>query len=280
MGDVVDELAREEMREVELGKAGLRVSQLSFGTGTRGDGRSSEQTRMGCGKLVDLLRYAYDQGITFWDSADAYGSHGHVAEALKGINRSSVTVTTKTGHTCYGFQDAERAVERYLQELNTDYIDMVLLHYVTEPNWAARYAGAMDALSRAKEKGLVRAVGIACHGLEVLETVASNPWVEVLLARINPYGSHMDSSPEEVVPVLREIHAAGKGIYAMKVFGQGDLAKPDKKKTCIDYVLNLDCVDAITIGMTNQEQVRENLSLCQGYKSGSESRGLEDTDTP
>lgn len=249
------------MKEVKLGETGLRVSELSFGTGTRGWGGSSDQTRIGHENLVNLIKFAYERGITFWDAADGYGSHRHFAETLKEIVRSSVTITTKT--TSRKFRNTKEDIERFLKELNTDYLDIVLLHCMTRSNWAKRYSGAMDALSQAKEEGTVRAVGISCHDFGVLKTVTENPWVEVLLARINPHGTRMDASPEEVVPVLDQIHASGKAIYGMKVFGQGDLV--ESKKRCMEYVLNLDCIDAITIGMTSQAEVLENLSLYRQF---------------
>lgn len=247
------------MKEVELGETGLRVSELAFGTGTKGWGGSSDQTRIGYKNLVNLIKFAYEKDITFWESADEYGSHKHFAEALKGIERSSVTITTKM--TSRKFKDAEKDIKRFLRELNTDYIDIVLLHAMSQSNWARKYSGAMDALSQAKENGLVSAVGISCHSFDTLKTVAENPWLDVLLVRINPYGKRMDASPEKVVPVLKQIHAAGKAIYAMKVFGQGNLL--ESKKQCMEFVLNLDCIDAISIGMTSKAEVLENLSLYQ-----------------
>ena len=245
------------MKTIELGRTGLRVSEIAFGTGTAGWGGSSEQTRIGYENLVTLMKFAYGQGITFWDSADQYGSHKHLAEVLEGIDRSTVTITTKT--TSRGYKEEGRDIKRFLKEIGTDYLDIVLLHSIMESDWNKRYSGAIDALSEAKEEGLVRALGISCHSFDALKTVAHSQWVDVLLVRINRYGKNMDASVKEVVPVLKKIHAAGKGIYAMKVFGQGSLMK--SKKQCMEYVLNLDCIDAMTIGMKSKVELLENLSL-------------------
>jgi predicted aldo/keto reductase-like oxidoreductase len=242
---------------VELGRTGLRVSEIAFGTGTGGWGGSSEQTRIGYENLITLMKFAYGQGITFWDSADQYGTHKHLAEVLEGIDRSTVTITTKT--TSRGYKETGKDIKRFLKEIGTDYLDIVLLHDMTESDWNKRYSGAVDALSEAKKEGLVRALGISCHSFNALKTVADSQWVDVLLVRINRYGKNMDASVKEVVPVLKKIHAAGKGIYAMKVFGRGSLI--ESKRQCMEYVLNLDCIDAMTIGMKSKVELLENLSL-------------------
>ena len=128
------------MEYVDFGCTGLKVSRLSFGTGTHGWGGRSEQTALGVDGLADLLRLAYDCGVNFWEAADGYGSHPHVAKALQGIPRENVVVATKTTSRSAGA--VTRDVERFLRELNTDVLDIVLLHYLTERDWPRSYAGA------------------------------------------------------------------------------------------------------------------------------------------
>jgi len=246
----------EKMEPVELGRTGIWVSPLAIGTGTNGWAGRSDQTDLGFERLVRLLRYAYEQGITFWDSADAYGSHPHVAAAMKGIDRGSVVIATKM--LARSYSDAERDVERFLRELQTEMLDIVLLHCITDEHWPKRRAGAMEALSRAKERGLVRAVGISVHSLGALRSAAASPWVDVVLVRLNTKGVRMDAAPEEVLPLLKEMHASGKGVYAMKVLGLGTLAH--KGSRALRYVLDLPEVDAAVVGMTSEQEVRENIS--------------------
>lgn len=245
------------MATVDFGKTGLKVSRLSFGTGTHGWGHRSEQTDLGLEGLANLLRLAYDHGINFWDSADAYGSHPHLAQALQGIPRDAVVVATKTSSRAA--EQVTQDVERFLRELQTDVLDVVLLHFVTQSDWPRRCTGAMEALSRAREQGKVRAVGVSCHGLGALRAAAETDWAEVVLARINFAGAGMSASPSAVVPVLEKMYCAGKAIYGMKVLGCGQLAQ--EARAAIRYVFQLGTVHAITIGTSKREHLYENLSL-------------------
>ena len=229
---------------VVLGKTGIQTSRLAMGTGTVGFGHHSNQTALGMKGLPDLLRNGYDHGLRFFDSADAYGSHPHVAETLKSVPRDKVTVLTKT--FARDPKTAREDLDRFRRELGVEYIDVCLMHCLTEGDWTERFKGVMDVLSEAKEKGVIRAHGCSCHSIEALRAAAKSPWVEVDLARINPIGSHMDGSPEEVVSVLREMKAAGKGIIGMKILGQGDLR--GRVDDAIRYALSLGVLDAFTIG--------------------------------
>lgn len=247
------------MDYVQFGKTGLNVSRLAFGTGTHGWGGRSEQTKLGVDGLADLLRLAYDRGVNFWDAADDYGTHPHVARALQGIPRDEVVIATKT-MSRDGAQ-VTRDVERYLTELGTDVLDVVLLHFVTRADWPQRYAGAMEALSRAREQGKVRAVGVSCHGLGALRAAADTAWAEVVLARINPAGVNMDGSPAEVVPLLERLHAAGKAVYGMKVLGCGQLV--GQARAALRYVLALGTVHSLVVGTSRRRHLLENVKLVE-----------------
>jgi aryl-alcohol dehydrogenase-like predicted oxidoreductase len=247
------------MDYVDFGQTGLKVSRLSFGTGTHGWSGRSEQTDLGLDGLANLLRLAYDHGVNFWDAADAYGSHRHIARALQGIPRDRVVITTKTMSRTA--KDVTRDVERFLRELNTDMLDIVLMHFLTQPDWPHRYAGAMDALSRAKEQGKIRAVGVSCHGLGPLRAAAETDWVEVALVRINSAGMSMDAQPAEVLPIIEKMYAAEKAVYGMKVLGCGQLV--ENKRAAIQYVLQPGTVYAITIGTSKPEHLYENLRLVE-----------------
>lgn len=245
------------MQTVELGQTGIRTSRLGFGTGTHGWNKSSEQTRMGYDKLVNLLRFGYDQGIALWDTADGYGSHPHMADALEGLDRSSVVIVSKD-HSKSPEQVRED-IPRFLSELRTDYIDILLMHCISDANWLTDHSDVIDAFKEAKAEGQLRAIGMSCHDLGALKTVAAADWIDVVLARINYDGTKMDAGPDEVVPVLEDIHNAGKGVLAMKVVGQGDLHESVPKS--IRFAMGLSCVDALVIGMIDEAQVRQNVSL-------------------
>ena len=229
---------------VTLGQTGIKTSRLAMGTGTVGSGHHSNQTALGIDGLSRLLQNGYDNGLRFFDAADSYGSHPHVAEALKHVDRTKVTLLTKSWARSASEMNAD--LERFRRELGTDHLDIVLMHCVTEGDWTTRYRGAMDALSEAKQKGIIRAHGCSCHTIEALRAAAKSPWVEVDLARVNPIGSHMDAEPDVVVSVLREMRVAGKGIVGMKILGQGDLR--NRQNEALTYALGLGVLDAFTIG--------------------------------
>lgn len=238
---------------VTLGSTGIKTSRLAMGTGTVGSGHHSHQTALGMQGLSDLLRNGYDNGLTFFDSADGYGSHPHVAEALKYIPRDKVTVLTKT--YARDAASARADLDRFRRELGTDYLDVCLIHCVTEPDWDVRYRGVLDVLSEAKQKGILRAHGSSCHTIEALRTAAKSPWVEIDFARINPIGSHMDADPKTVVGVLREMKAAGKAVVGMKILGQGDLRT--RQDEAIKYALSLGVLDAFTVGAESKQEQQD-----------------------
>ena len=235
---------------VEIGKTGIKTSRLAMGTGTVGFGGRSNQTALGSKELVNLLLNGYDNGLRLFDTSDSYGSHPHIAGALKHVPRDKVTVMTKTDTRDAAGVRAD--LDRYRRELGTDYIDIVLLHCLSEGDWTERYKGAMDVLSEAREKGIIRAHGCSCHTIEALRAAARSPWVQVDLARINPIGSHMDANPSTVTTVLREMRAVGKGIIGMKILGQGDMR--DRPDEALRYALSLNVLDAFTIGAENKAE--------------------------
>jgi len=235
---------------VTLGSTGIKTSRLAMGTGTVGSGGHSHQTALGVKGLSDLLLNGYDQGLRFFDAADSYGSHAHVAEALKHVPRDKVTVLSKSWARDAASMRAD--LDRFRRELGTDYIDICLMHCMTEADWTDRYRGAMDVLSEAKQKGIVRAHGCSCHSIEALRAAAKSPWVEVDLARINPVGAIMDADPATVVGVLKDMKAAGKAVVGMKILGQGALR--NRQDEGIKFALSLGLLDAFTIGAESKQE--------------------------
>jgi predicted aldo/keto reductase-like oxidoreductase len=143
-------------------------------------------------------------------------------------------------------------LDRFRRELRTDYLDICLMHCVTESDWTDRYKGAMDVLSEAKQKGIIRAHGCSCHSIEALRAAAASPWVEVDLARINPIGSHMDADPATVVSVLKQMKSSGKAVVGMKILGQGDMR--DRQDEALRFALGLGILDAFTIGAESRTE--------------------------
>jgi 1-deoxyxylulose-5-phosphate synthase len=235
---------------VAIGNTGIKTSRLAMGTGTVGVGHHSHQTALGIKGLSELLLNGYEHGLRFFDAADSYGSHPHVAEALKQVPRDQVTVLTKTW--ARDPAAARTDLDRFRRELGTDYIDICLMHCLTEGDWTKRYKAVMDVLAEAKQKGVIRAHGCSCHSLEALRAAAKSPWVEVDLARINPIGSHMDADPQTVIGVLREMKASGKGVIGMKILGQGDMSS--RQDEALKHALSIGVLDAFTIGAESKAE--------------------------
>jgi aryl-alcohol dehydrogenase-like predicted oxidoreductase len=198
-----------------------------------------------------MLVDGYERGIRFFETADAYGAHGVVGEALSRVGRKNVTVLTKT--MAETEKDAQADLERFFRELGTDYIDIVLLHIRTSPTWTNESAGAMEVLARAKKQGRIRAHGVSCHSIEALRLATKTDWVDVDLARINPLGSRMDADPQTVLTELDAMKAAGKSVLGMKIFGGGKNTRQFDQ--AISHAARLKAIDAFTIGFTSLEQL-------------------------
>jgi 1-deoxyxylulose-5-phosphate synthase len=249
--------ARRAQDVVTLGRTGIRVSRLAQGTGTNGYGHASNQTRsLGLSGLADLLRASADQGVTFWDLADQYGTHPHAREALKGVARDRVQILTKTHASSEREMRAD--LDRFRRELGTEMLDIVLLHCMTAADWPKQKAGAMAVLAEAKQKGTIRAHGVSCHDLGALRTAAASDWVDVDLARLNPAGASMDGPPERVLPVLAEMKRQGKGVIGMKILGAGVLRQ--RADEALRYALAAPVLDCFTIGVESRRELEDLLA--------------------
>jgi len=175
-----------------------------------------------------------------------------------------VTVLTKVmTYSHEGWYETEpftKSFDRFRKDLGTDYIDIFLMHCMINGQWPTEYKGYMDAMSEAKQKGLIKAVGISCHSLDAMIEAASNPWVDVLFARINHNGAKMDSTPEKVMRVLETARKNGKGVIGMKIFGCGELVKESEREQSLNYVIRSGNVHCMTLGMDSKEQVDDAVS--------------------
>ena len=246
---------------VPLGKTKIKVSRTGFGTGMRGGRRQSNQTRLGKEKFEALLRTSYERGVRLFDLADLYGTHPYLASALSKMPRKDYVISSKIWWRGGGIPEKERpdadvVVKRFLKELNTDYIDIILLHCVVSENWPQELRKQMDILDELKHKGIVRAHGVSCHSLPALQAAADEPWVDSVNVRINAYGKNMDGPVEKVEPVVKKLHKAGKGVVGMKLIGEGAFRNSDEKRdNSVRYVLGLGCVDAMVVGFEKVEEI-------------------------
>jgi len=247
---------------VKLGKSGLETTLLGMGCGVHGSMRTSFLTRQDKSKSMALVRYAYDAGVRYFDGADLYGSHGIIAEALQDIPREKILLSSKIWTREGGIPGTERpdaniVVDRIRKELNTDYIDLMQIHCMVTEDWTDTEKRQMDILSDLKAKGIIRAHGVSVHTWEAMKAAVESPWVDVLHARINPYGISMDKpEPEEVVSLIHKLHDSGKGVIGMKLIG-GDklIEESDKIDHALRFVLGLGSVDMIIVGFEQEAQV-------------------------
>lgn len=251
---------------VPLGKTGIKVSRLAQGTGFNGYNQSSAQTRAGKEAFDKLMRHGIDEGISFLDMADLYGSHPFVKDVLKELPRDKFALLSKIWPRKADWVTpsggATQEVDRFRKELNIDQLDVCLIHCMLNDQWPTEYERIRDELSALKDKGAIRAVGVSCHDFGALKVAAAHPWVDVIFARINYKGGaeySCDAPVEELAATLKTARANGKAVVGMKIFGAGKLVKPEEKDTSLKYVFENGLVDAITIGMMNPSEVDDTL---------------------
>jgi len=253
-------LSTDPFQIVTLGKSGIKSTLLGMGTGFSGGNRSSSITRAGVAE--SLIRQAYEKGIRFFDCADSYGTHPFTASALKSIPRENYILSSKIWVSQGGIPEPDRpnadvVVDRFRKELNTDYLDMVQIHCMTDALWTDKQKKQMDILENLKAKKIIRAHGVSVHSLEAMEACVESSWVDVIHVRVNPFGEAMDKKdPAEVIPVIEKLHKAGKGVIGMKLIGNGKFRnEPDKIDGSLKYVLGLGTVDMIIVGFELPEQI-------------------------
>ncbi len=248
---------------ITLGKTGIKTNRLAQGTGWNGGGRTSAHTRMGEKAFDELIQQSLDQGIRFIDAADLYGSHRYVTHALTAAQRDKCAFLSKIWPRKEYWNSpsggAEEEVNRFRKELKIDVLDICLIHCMTDTKWPKTFERILDELSEMKSKGAVKAVGVSCHDFGAMKVASELPWCDVLLARVNNVGTSMDGSPGEVSQVLKKARANGKVVIGMKIFGAGELVKPEQKDASLKYVFENELVDAITIGMMKPSEVNDTI---------------------
>ena len=252
---------------VPLGRTGIKASFLAQGTGYNGYNQSSEQTRAGKEAFDRLVRRSLNHGINFLDMADLYGSHPFVKDVIRGLPRQRLVLLSKIwprkAKWCNFSGGAKAEVERFCRELNTDYLDICLIHCMLNDQWPTEFARVREELSALKKKGQVRAVGVSCHDFGALKVAAAHPWVDVIFARINNKGGKQyscDAPVEELAAVLKRARENGKAVVGMKIFGAGKLTTPEAKDASLKYVIQHRLVDAMTIGTTSPDQVDDTVA--------------------
>jgi hypothetical protein len=248
---------------VTLGKSNVKVTRLAFGTGTNS---GKVQRDLGQPEFTRLVRHAYDRGIRFFETAESYhGMAEMLGIALKGLPRDSYQLMTKYSTPPTG--DPLAKIDLFRQQLNSEYIDILLLHCLRPPTWAADYAGLVDGFSEAKSRKVIVSHGASIHGLPALRTIPGNEWLDIAMIRMNHNGTRMDTPsmrdvPElgvvdEVVAHTKKVHAQGMGVISMKLIGEGRFTTAEDRDAAMRFAMGLGCVDAVTIGFKNTAEIDE-----------------------
>ncbi|HXA04898.1 MAG TPA: aldo/keto reductase [Bryobacteraceae bacterium] len=248
---------------VTLGKSNVKVTRLAFGTGTF-SGRV--QRELGQPEFTRLVRYAYDRGIRFFETAESYHEMPEMlAIALKGVPRDSYRLMMKYSTPASG--DPAPKIDQYRKQLGTEYIDILLLHCLRPPTWSSDYASLQDGFSEAQQKKIILARGASVHGLPALRTFPGNQWLEIAMIRMNHNGTKMDTpemrdvdapgNVDEVVAHTKQVHAQGMGVISMKLCGEGRFTRAEDRDASMKFAMNLGCVDSVTIGFKNTAEIDE-----------------------
>ncbi|HWQ35281.1 MAG TPA: aldo/keto reductase [Blastocatellia bacterium] len=250
-----------------LNKKGIRIPRLGMGTGSI---NGNVQRALGQDGFNRLVAHAYERGVRYIDTADQYKIHTMVREAIRAnkIPRDKIFIQSKMRW----IEEENRTqplkvLDRFRQELGTDYLDSLLIHCTTEPDWPEKLKPMMDAFDEAQQRGWIRAKGMSCHGLRALREATKSDWIEVQLARINPQGHHVDQDlpnvhdPRgkfgEAMKEIKAMHAKGRGIIGMKLCGNGDFTNAEDREKAIRYAMTCGFVDAVVIGFKSPAEIDE-----------------------
>ena len=242
------------MDRTVLGSTGLSVSRLCFGTIPFGERGWRKDPPVAPEEAARVLKRAFELGVNFWDTAEGYGSHPHVREGLKLVDRESIVLSTKTHEASY--DGAKASLKSALEELGTDYLDIFYMHYVRSPREFERRRGALEAFIEAREKGLVRHIGVSTHWSSVVERVLDVPKIEVVMVKMNKPG-RMDCPLDDMLRAVEKAYEKGKGVVAIKLLAYGDLTVEEG----LEYTLNLPFVHSACLGIRTIRELEEDVGI-------------------
>ena len=253
---------------VTLGKSGVKVTRLAFGTGSFS---GQVQRELGQDGFTRLVRYAYDQGIRFFETAESYGEmHKMLGVALKGIPRDSYRLMSKV--TTRQGVDPQEKFDELRKLANTEYFDIMLLHWQHTATWPADTRSWQEGILEAESKRVIVSHGASVHGLPALRQVPGNKWLDVAMIRMNHKGTRMDAEDyntdglgnvPEVVTRVKQVRTEGMGVVSMKLAGEGTFDREDRR-AAMKFAFKNAGVDCVTVGYKNTAEIDEaieNLNL-------------------
>jgi aryl-alcohol dehydrogenase-like predicted oxidoreductase len=246
---------------VTLGRSGVKVTRLAFGTGSLS---GKVQRDLGQEGFTRLVRHAYDRGIRFFETAESYGEmHKMLGVALKGIPRDSYQLMSKV--TTQNGVSPQQKVDELRTLANTDYFDILLLHWQHTATWPADTGRWQDGILEAESRKAVVSHGASVHGLPALRQVPGNRWLKVAMIRVNHTGKSMDAEAfdtqepgnvPEVVEHVKKVRSEGMGVISMKLAGEGTFDREDRKKA-MRFAFRQAGVDCVTVGYKSTNEIDE-----------------------
>jgi aryl-alcohol dehydrogenase-like predicted oxidoreductase len=258
----VEGAVRTATDSVTLGKSGVQVTRLAFGTGTN---NGHVQAALGQQEFSRLVHYAYDHGIRFFETAEAYVTPAMLGEALKGYPRDSYRLMSKV--TTDNGADPAKRFDEMLRTSQTEYFDIMLLHWQHTADWVEESARWQDGIVEAQAKKIVGGRGASVHGLPALRQMPGNEWLQIAMIRMNQKGVRMDgptgadadnpANVGEVVEHVKQVHKQGMGVISMKLVGAGTFAQADERKAAMRFAFRNAGVDCVTVGFKNTQEIDE-----------------------
>jgi len=248
---------------VRLGRSDVKVTRLAFGCGSM-SGQVQEQ--LGQSEFTRLVRYAYDRGIRFYETSESYGNTPRMLGiALKGLPRESYRIMHKV--STYHQVDPQAKLDELRKIVDTDYLDIMLLHWQHTGTWPQDTRHWQDAILAAEQKKTIMGHGASVHGLPALRQVPGNQWLGVAMIRVNHNGTRMDTevadgpglgNVNEVVQHVKQVKHEGMGVISMKLIGEGVFNREDRQKA-MRFAFQTAGVDSVTVGYKNTQEIDEAL---------------------
>src|SRR5215471_228844 len=246
---------------VMLGRSRVKVTRLAFGTGSYS---GQVQRELGQDGFTRLVRYAYDRGIRFFETAESYGEmHKMLGIALQGIPRDSYQLMSKV--TTRDGVNPQQKFDELRKLANTEYFDIMLLHWQHTATWPTDTARWQDAIMDAESKKMIVSHGASVHGLPALRRVPGNRWLDIAMIRVNHKGKSMDAEDyatpglgnvPEVVGHVTEVRKEGMGVISMKLVGEGTFNREDRQKA-MKFAFRQAGVDCVTVGYKSTAEIDE-----------------------
>ena len=246
---------------IALGRSGVKVTRLAFGTGSFS---GQVQRDLGQDGFTRLVRYAYDRGIRFFETAESYGEmHKMLGIALQGIPRETYQLMSKV--TTHDGENPQQKFDELRKLANTEYFDIMLLHWQHTASWPTDTRRWQDAILEAESKKVVVSHGASVHGLPALRQVPGNKWLDLAMIRVNHKGKSMDAenyatqglgNVPEVVEHVKEVRSEGMGVISMKLIGEGTFNREDRRQA-MKFAFKNAGVDCVTVGYKNKAEIDE-----------------------